>query len=244
MEKQKKVECWSYPFKAKDSGTAASSEVTDPQVYYDALALAESGYYPVASNGLWHGGVHFDQHTAARLDQSCVRCIADGVVVAYRIDAIYKKLTYTGSGTPKEVTYSTGFVLVKHRLELPPAPAATTPPAGEPDLTFFSLYMHLMDWDSYQKAGAPTPPIFMCPTPYAVSGEHATNDFSGLFVRGGAPRTRSMRTKSRSSPRAVKSESARSHQSTQDGESSLAFWRGRHPLRWPPKSSTGFSSAK
>lgn len=189
MEKQKKVECWSYPFKAKDSGTAASSEVTDPQVYYDALALAESGYYPVASNGLWHGGVHFDQHTAARLDQSCVRCIADGVVVAYRIDAIYKKLTYTGSGTPKEVTYSTGFVLVKHRLELPPAPAETTPPAGEPDLTFFSLYMHLMDWDSYQKAGAPTPPIFMCPTPYAVSGEHATNDFSGLFVRGGAPRT-------------------------------------------------------
>lgn len=189
MEKQKKVECWSYPFKAKDSGTAASSEVTDPQVYYDALALAESGYYPVASNGLWHGGVHFDQHTAARLDQSCVRCIADGMVVAYRIDAIYKKLTYTGSGTPKEVTYSTGFVLVKHRLELPPAPAETTPPAGEPDLTFFSLYMHLMDWDSYQKAGAPTPPIFMCPTPYAVSGEHATNDFSGLFVRGGAPRT-------------------------------------------------------
>jgi len=189
MEKQKKVECWSYPFKAKDSGTAASCEVTDPQVYYDALALAESGYYPVASNGLWHGGVHFDQNTAARLDQSCVRCIADGVVVAYRIDAIYKKLTYTGSGTPKEVTYSTGFVLVKHRLELPPAPAATTPPAGEPDLTFFSLYMHLMDWDSYQKAGAPTPPIFMCPTPYAVSGEHATNDFSGLFVRGGAPRT-------------------------------------------------------
>lgn len=193
-EKQKKVERWSYPFKAKGIGTAASSEVTDPQVYYEALALAESGHYPVANNGLWHGGVHFDQNTAARLDQSSVRCIADGVVVAYRIDETYKTLTYTGSGTSKEVTYSTGFVLVKHRLELPPAPAATTPPAGtppaaEPELTFYSLYMHLMDWENYKKAGAPTPPTFMCPTQYAVSEEDATNDFSGLFVRGGAPGT-------------------------------------------------------
>ncbi|MBV2134321.1 hypothetical protein KRX52_16195 [Pseudomonas sp. MAP12] len=193
-EKQKKVERWSYPFKAKGSGAAASSEVTDPQIYYEALAKAESGYYPVASNGLWHGGVHFDQNTASILDQSSVRCIADGVVIAYRIDEFYKKLTYTGSCTSREVTYSTGFVLVKHRMELPPAPAATTPPAGtppaaEPELTFYSLYMHLMDWENYEKAGAPIPPTFMCPTQYAVSEEGSTNDFSGLFVRGGAPGT-------------------------------------------------------
>lgn len=193
-EKPKKIERWSYPFKAKGSATGASSEVTDPQIYYEALAKAESGYYPVASNGLWHGGVHFDQNTAAMLDQSSVRCIADGVVIAYRIDEIYKTLNYTGSGTSKEVTYSTGFVLVKHRLELPPDPAAATspagtPPAAEPDLTFYSLYMHLMDWDSYEKDGAPKPPSFMCPIHYAVSAEGATNDFSGLFVRGGAPGT-------------------------------------------------------
>ncbi|MCP8464008.1 hypothetical protein NK553_08630 [Pseudomonas sp. ZM23] len=199
MEKQKKVERWSYPFKAKGEGGAASTEIIDPQVYYDALATAESGYYPVSSNGLWHGGVHFDQNTAGMLDQSSVRCIADGVVVAYRIDESYKKLTYTGSGTPKEVIYSTGFVLVKHRLELPPAPAAAppaggtpapaTPPAPEPDLTFYSLYMHLKDWESYKQEGAPTPPAFLCPTQYAVSAEHATNDFAGLYVRGGAPGT-------------------------------------------------------
>lgn len=199
MEKQKKVERWSYPFKAKGEGGAASIEIIDPQVYYDALATAESGYYPVSSNGLWHGGVHFDQNTAGMLDQSSVRCIADGVVVAYRIDESYKKLTYTGSGTPKEVIYSTGFVLVKHRLELPPAPAAAppaggtpepaTPPAPEADLTFYSLYMHLKDWESYKQEGAPTPPAFLCPTQYAVSAEHATNDFAGLYVRGGAPGT-------------------------------------------------------
>nr|WP_294976648.1 hypothetical protein [uncultured Pseudomonas sp.] len=199
MEKQKKVERWSYPFKAKGSNGAASSEVIDPQVYYDALATAESGYYPVSSNGLWHGGVHFDQNTAGMLDQSSVRCIADGVVVAYRIDESYKELTYTGGGTCREVTYSTGFVLVRHRLELPPAPAATppaggtpapaTPPAPEPDLTFYSLYMHLKDWESYKQEGAPTPPSFLCPTRYAVSEEHATNDFAGLYVRGGAPGT-------------------------------------------------------
>ena len=195
MEKQKKVERWSYPFKAKGTGNAPSSEVTDPQVYYSALAKAESGYYPIASNGLWHGGVHFDQNTAAFLDQSSVRCIADGVVVAYRIDETYKKLTYTGSGTPKEVTYSTGFVLVKHRLELPPAPVPVPPPAGEtspaatppvePDLTFFSLYMHLMDWQGYQDKPDLERPAFWAGDTRIVK-QSAPDKLMGLRVRATA----------------------------------------------------------
>lgn len=189
-EKQKKVERWSYPFKAKGSGAAASSEVTDPQIYYEALATAESGYYPVASNGLWHGGVHFDQNTGAMLDQSSVRCIADGVVIAYRIDDRYKKLTYTGSGTSKEVTYSTGFVLVKHRLELPPAPAATTPPAAtppaaEPDLTFYSLYMHLMDWQGYKDKPDLERPAFWSGDTRIVK-QNPTDKLMGLRVRATA----------------------------------------------------------
>ena len=180
MEKQKKVERWSYPFKAKGEGDAASTEVVDPQVYYEALAKAESGYYPVSRNGLWHGGVHFDQNTAALLDQSFVRCIADGVVVAYRIDEAYKKLTYSGSGTPKEVTYSTGFVLVRHRLELPPVPTpATTPPATEPELTFYSLYMHLMDWASYEADPALPRPAFWT----AKVKADVTDEVVGLRVR-------------------------------------------------------------
>jgi len=50
-----KVEKWSYPFKIE------GAEATDPQQYYKALAKANDGYYPLGSNGLWHGGVHFDE---------------------------------------------------------------------------------------------------------------------------------------------------------------------------------------
>lgn len=188
------VKNWSYPFK---SAGESSKEVTDPQVYFDALAKAENGFYPMGKNGLWHGGVHFDDNTAALLDQSSIRCIADGEVIAYRIDQTYPETQYGATCTPgtgpEAVTakYSTGFVLVKHLLELPPAPpppppstsgATTTPstgaapaetsaeaapaptssePAAEPErLTFYSLYMHLLDWTSYEANPALQRPAF------------------------------------------------------------------------------------
>ncbi|MEZ1320075.1 hypothetical protein QIW46_01845 [Pseudomonas fluorescens] len=145
-ETTKKVEKWSYPLKG---GTA---EATDPQQFYKALAKAKDGYYPLGANGLWHGGVHFDEASGLVSDLTEVRCIADGEVVAYRIDEKYPTSDF--GSTPS--VYSTGFVLVKHRLELPtpPAPAAgaapaSTPAAG-PSLTFFSLYMHLLDWEGYK----------------------------------------------------------------------------------------------
>lgn len=148
-ETTSKVQKWSYPLKI---GTA---EATDPQQFYKALAKAKDGYYPLGANGLWHGGVHFDEATGLVKDLTEVRCIADGEVVAYRIDEKYPTSDF--GSTP--AVYSTGFVLVKHRLELPAppspapaagaAPAATTPAAG-PSLTFFSLYMHLLDWEGYK----------------------------------------------------------------------------------------------
>lgn len=185
------VKNWSYPFKAAGE---SSKEITDPQVYFDALAKAENGFYPMGKNGLWHGGVHFDDNTAALLDQSSIRCIADGEVIAYRIDQTYPEtqygVAYTPGTGPEAVTakYSTGFVLVKHLLELPPAPppstsgATATPssgaapaessaeaapaptssePAAEPErLTFYSLYMHLLDWTSYEANPALQRPAF------------------------------------------------------------------------------------
>src|SRR3990167_5914008 len=107
---------WAYPFKTSGE---ASKEVSDPQLYFDALAKAENGFYPMGANGLWHGGVHFDAGTGALLDQSEVRCIADGEVIAYRIDDKYPETQYAlikpGSGPESiEAKYSTGFVLVKH----------------------------------------------------------------------------------------------------------------------------------
>jgi len=134
-ETTNKIQKWSYPLKV---GTA---EATDPQQFYKALAKAKDGYYPLGANGLWHGGVHFDEASGLVKDLTEVRCIADGEVVAYRID---EKYPISDFGSTHSV-YSTGFVLVKHRLELP-APSTPAPATGsgccaraEPDV-LQSLY--------------------------------------------------------------------------------------------------------
>ncbi|PRG51619.1 hypothetical protein C6V06_18245 [Burkholderia gladioli] len=133
--------------------------------YMKALAAAEDGFYPLGANGMWHGGVHFDQNTAKHLKQDAgIRVIADGEVVAYRLDSKYPEQDYPDG---RHALYATGFVLVRHKLQLPPPPppkpdasqqAAGQPASSQPrpgeTLTFFSLYMHLMDWNTYQSAAA------------------------------------------------------------------------------------------
>lgn len=176
---------WAYPFKTAGD---TSKEVTDPQLYFDTLAKAENGFYPIGANGLWHGGMHFDSSTAELLDQREVRCIADGEVIAYRIDekypeTVYGAVNHPGSGPePHGAKFSTGFVLVKHRLELPALPSTTVPAEPTPALTFYSLYMHLLDWTGYQAAAAPKPPVFLAPTSYCVSNR-TTDPLMGLRVR-------------------------------------------------------------
>lgn len=159
------VKSWSYPFPL-----ATAQGQADPQAYFNALAQMEDGFYPLGANGIWHGGIHFGTGSSASLKQDPgVRCIADGVVVGYRLDAQYPTLTYSDG---KKARYSTGFVLVHHRLVLPPVPAPATP-AGTPPaalaarsaaanetLDFFSVYMHQQDWHSAQLAekGSHPPP--------------------------------------------------------------------------------------
>lgn len=155
-----------YPFQKTDNSTPdkpKTVEIVDSQEYFDALSKAQDGFYPIGANGQWHGGVHFGKETGAVLAQSTgVRCVADGEVIAYRIDSKYPDVPYASCGAAK---YSTGFVLVRHALALPPAPkkaatGGTTTPATsgtaaaakteEPRLTLYSLYMHLSDWAAYE----------------------------------------------------------------------------------------------
>ncbi|MEB0043804.1 MULTISPECIES: pesticin C-terminus-like muramidase [unclassified Pseudomonas] len=173
-ETTSKVEKWSYPLAVE--GAVA----TDPQQFYKALAKAKDGYYPLGANGLWHGGVHFDEATGLVKDLTEVRCIADGEVVAYRIDEAYPKSDF---GSTQSV-YSTGFVLVKHRLEFPtpPAPAAGVAPAAGPSLTFFSLYMHLLDWDTYKLTPGLGRPAFWSGGTWQVKST-ANDPILGLRVR-------------------------------------------------------------
>ena len=134
---------WRYPFPARDG-----QEITDPQTFYDALGAMSDGYFPLGVNGFPHGGVHFGAASASRLDQSKgVRVIADGEIVAYRLDYAYPHLHYTQ--TRRWAWYSTGFVLVRHTMTMPPAPGSTGPQPADETLTFFSLYMHMADWSTY-----------------------------------------------------------------------------------------------
>jgi hypothetical protein len=142
---------WSFPFVPAGKDDAGS-----PMTYMKALGSAEDGFFPLGVNGMWHGGIHFGHGTAQLLKQDeGIRAIADGEIVAYRLNRRYPEFQYDDH---KWALYSTGFVLIRHRLQLPPSPkkngstpARTAAPADE-QMTFFSLYMHLLDWDGYQAA--------------------------------------------------------------------------------------------
>ena len=141
------IQNWGFPFAAENA---------DAALFFSALAQAASGFYPLGANGLWHGGVHFDNGTGAVLKQDDgLRAIADGEVVAYRLNDTYPLLEYPDiEGTQsRKAMYSSGFVLMHHRLALPPDPKATDasrePPADEV-LDFYTLVMHVACWKKYQ----------------------------------------------------------------------------------------------
>ncbi len=137
---------WCHPFKGKG----------DPLQRLTHLAKANAGYYPIGRNGLFHGGVHFDSGTAGTLDQSSVHCLADGEVVAYRIDTKSPTTGYFVKETV-EKPFSRNFVLVRHRLQPPKIDGSTDIP---PSLTFYSLYLHLQDWAKYQQDSTIARPAF------------------------------------------------------------------------------------
>jgi predicted chitinase len=97
---------------------------------YKLLEGADHGSFPIGSNGLWHGGVHLTPGAAP------IRCVADGEIVAYRLD---KTLTTFEGPVPADTKeedkpqYSRGFVLVRHEH---------VTPKGQ-SIVFYSLYMHL-----------------------------------------------------------------------------------------------------
>ncbi len=115
-----------YPFKDKQE-----REISDPQVFYEALAAVQRGHYLLTSHGFFHGGIHIDSACAGSfsLDEG-IRCMADGEVVAYRINRRYHDATPGTAGDSLALRpYSTGFVLVRHRMQAPtpPQPAKPTP---------------------------------------------------------------------------------------------------------------------
>ncbi|RQR67610.1 glycoside hydrolase family 19 protein [Burkholderia sp. Bp9126] len=136
---------FAFPFLRKGQGRSdASTRFTDEHDIYKLLAEQEqAGTYLASSSGMWHGGIHVTEAGAGQsLDlDGGLRCIADGVLIAFRANKTYpvSEIATADSGSPYEAPYSTGFALVRHTMEFP----------RDTKLTFYSLYMHLMSWEDY-----------------------------------------------------------------------------------------------
>ncbi len=114
-----------------------------------------TGHWLIGRNGMWHGGIHITDTSTpwcALSGQSMneavdfpvpfkgeqpVRCMADGEVVAYRINRDYLSMPWYWG----DLHYSGSFVLIRHRIQ----PGET----AESGLTFYTLYMHLAPWLAY-----------------------------------------------------------------------------------------------
>jgi predicted chitinase len=156
------------PFLPATGLTSADATAIDPMMdEVDKYELVH-GIYPIAFDRRWHTGMHLYPDNQ-NLE---VRAIADGEVVAYRLS---QKPVSDGAkksdGTP-ELNSNNGFVLLKHTAE-----------TGEGrTLTFYSLYMHLMDLDEQNSRGIgyPSahplrydPPLWpQCPSDAPVAGNN------------------------------------------------------------------------
>ncbi|WP_454766947.1 glycoside hydrolase family 19 protein [Cupriavidus campinensis] len=135
---------FAFPFrKASGDATKPSTEFTDQHEFHRLLRKEPGGAYAVSRKGLWHGGIHITETGAgASLDlRYGVRCMADGAVVAWRLNKTYLTSDIPAQGdTPAfSAHYSSSFALVRHMMEFP----------KDNTLTFYSLYMHLQDLASY-----------------------------------------------------------------------------------------------
>ena len=95
---------------------------------YKELDKETSGHYLLGNHGFWHGGIHFSELSAPQCKlKQAVRCMADGEVVAYRLNKTYLASTFQGESECTHLQYSTSFCLVRHTYE-----SAKRPPEKKP----------------------------------------------------------------------------------------------------------------
>lgn len=103
-----------YPFLKAPNDTPYSSKEL-----FDILARETSGHYLLGNHNFWHGGIHFTDQVHEEFKNAPVRSIADGTVVAYRINKRYP-MVYVDRPDKKICElyrYATSFCLIKHEYE-------------------------------------------------------------------------------------------------------------------------------
>src|ERR1700761_1982428 len=87
-----KLLSFAFPFRKKgQTNGSAATDFTDEHEIYQLLKQEPSGAFPVSGGGMWHGGIHITETGAGQsMDiKGGVRCIADGEVVAWRLNRAY-----------------------------------------------------------------------------------------------------------------------------------------------------------
>ncbi len=132
-----------YPFRKADG-----SQFKDAEEIFNALESENSGNFLLGNHGFWHGGIHITHKTAPQcVRDEPIRCIGDGVVVAYRLNEDYLATAFEASSSTEALKYSNSFCLVRHDYKSPLNNEVT--PGTKNELVFYSLYMHLLPYDRY-----------------------------------------------------------------------------------------------
>lgn len=140
-----------YPFRKADG-----KQFIDAEEVYKALEGETSGHYLLGNNKFWHGGIHISDKSAPQcVLNEPVRCMADGEVVAYRLNKDYLESTF--GDNEKKLKYSNSFCLVRHEYKSAPNPEEGANKCKQNKLTFYSLYMHLLPFARYPLSPAETP---------------------------------------------------------------------------------------
>lgn len=90
------------------------------EALYKELEKELSGHYLLGNHDFWHGGIHFSEKSIphCKTDHP-IRCIADGEVIAYRLNRRYLQSDFKGLTQCTNLQYSTSFCLVRHTYESP-----------------------------------------------------------------------------------------------------------------------------
>lgn len=140
-----------YPFRK-----ANGKQFIDAEDVYKALEGETSGHYLLGSNKFWHGGIHITDKSAPQcVLNEPVRCMADGEVVAYRLNQDYLESTF--GENEKKLKYSNSFCLVRHEYKSAPNPEEGPNKGKQNKLNFYSLYMHLLPHKRYPLSPQETP---------------------------------------------------------------------------------------
>ncbi|MDA8482642.1 hypothetical protein NNO07_06135 [Pseudomonas resinovorans] len=137
-----------YPIRKPDK-----TPFTNANELYEALEREIGGYYLLGANGFWHGGIHISDRSAPHCildDPLC--CMADGEVVAYRLNDNYRESTFGDGASAKKLKYSNSFCLIRHEYRSPPNPEEGANHGKQNTLTFYSLYMHLLPYNHYRSS--------------------------------------------------------------------------------------------